>query len=384
MLVTHLEIKNWRNFRDVKVKLGERAFLVGPNACGKSNLLDVFRFLRDIVTPGGGLQKAVADRGGISKIRCLAARHDPAVYIGVCLAESVDADPAWRYEIEIKQESRGKRRLKITKETVFKGQRKILDRPESLDKADLERLTQTHLEQVNSNKEFRPISEFFQDVLYLHLVPQLVRNPEAFAGPGIPYGDPFGRNFIDRIVNTPKKTRDARLRKIEKALQNAVPQLKGLTDARDESGVPHLEVTYEHWRPHAGKQREDQFSDGTLRLVGLLWALLEGNNLLLMEEPELSLNTAIVKKLPGLMYHVRGRNKRQTILSTHSFDLLSDKGISPDEVFLLIPGKEGTEVRPASSDIEIMSLLAEKLSIADAIQPKIEPRQLDLFSIPNV
>ena len=42
----HLE--NWRNFTQVQVDLQRRVFLVGPNASGKSNLLDVFRFLHDL------------------------------------------------------------------------------------------------------------------------------------------------------------------------------------------------------------------------------------------------------------------------------------------------------------------------------------------------
>ena len=65
MIVSHLRLKNWKNFRNVDVPLENRVFLAGPNACGKSNLLDVFRFLRDITKRGGGLQQAVQDRGGI-------------------------------------------------------------------------------------------------------------------------------------------------------------------------------------------------------------------------------------------------------------------------------------------------------------------------------
>ena len=72
MIVTKLILKNWRNFRAVEVALDDRVFLVGPNAAGKSNFLEVFRFLRDIAkSEGGGLQNAVAEAGGLKKIRCL-------------------------------------------------------------------------------------------------------------------------------------------------------------------------------------------------------------------------------------------------------------------------------------------------------------------------
>jgi predicted ATPase len=79
----------------------------------------------------------------------------------------------------------------------------------------------------------------------------------------------------------------------------AIPQFKNLTDTKDVMGVPHLEAIYEHWRHGARKQREDQFPDGTFRLIGLLWSLLETDSLLLLEEPELSLNSAIVSNLPS-------------------------------------------------------------------------------------
>lgn len=94
-----------------------------------------------------------------------------------------------------------------------------------------------------------------------------------------------------------RKTRDSRLKKIGAALELAVPQFKELRFAPDKiNGRPHLEAKYSHYRPNAGWQREEQFSDGTLRLLALLWVLLEGDSLLLLEEPELSLNDAIVRR----------------------------------------------------------------------------------------
>ena len=68
MTVKKLILRNWRDFQSVEVPLSSRVFVAGPNASGKSNLLDVFAFLRDIAKAGGGLQKAVSLRGGISKL----------------------------------------------------------------------------------------------------------------------------------------------------------------------------------------------------------------------------------------------------------------------------------------------------------------------------
>ena len=89
MLITRLKLKNWRNFRSVDVQLGSRGYLIGANASGKSNLLDVFRFLRTLAqSEGGGLQKAIKDKGGITKLRSLHARKDPEVRIEIELSET--------------------------------------------------------------------------------------------------------------------------------------------------------------------------------------------------------------------------------------------------------------------------------------------------------
>ncbi|MCH8149445.1 MAG: AAA family ATPase [Planctomycetes bacterium] len=383
MIVSHITLKNWRNFQVVDVPLGDRVFLVGPNASGKSNFLDAFRFLRDIAKAGGGLQRAVGDRGGLSKIRCLAARRYPDVEIDVTLSSSPDNGIKWRYAIGMKQQTRGARKPFLAYERVWQDANTILDRPDDEDRRDAERLTQTHLEQISANVDFREVARFLESVSYLHVVPQLIRHPRAFTGPGLP-GDPFGRSLLERIGKTNDRTKRSRLKKIETALRIAVPQLKKLSYVVDsaEGGIPHLEAVYDHWRPQGAKQRESEFSDGTLRLVGLLWSLLEREAPLLLEEPELSLNAAIVRKLPALIHRMTRKNRRQVLISTHSAELLSDKGVGPDETLLLVPSPEGTTVRRASEYKDIRDLLEGGLSIGDVALPRIDPenmQQLLLF-----
>jgi len=379
MIVSRLVLKNWRNFRAVDVSLSDRVFVIGPNAAGKSNLLDVFRFLRDVAKAGGGLQGAITRRGGLSKIRCLAARREPDVEIEVELSDGTN--PSYRYSIGLTQQVRGYRQPILKHERVWIGNKMVLDRPDPEDKKDELRLTQTHLEQISANSEFREVSRFLESIRYLHLVPQLLRHPEAYQGAGIPE-DPYGRNFLELVAKTPDKTRKSRLRRIETALREAVPQLTKLTDTKDDAGIPHLEVLYEHWRPHAGRQREDQFSDGTLRLIGLFWSLLDGDSPLLLEEPELSLHSGIVKKLPALFSRLQRKRSRQLFVSTHSWDLLSEKGIGGEEVLMLTPGPEGTQVKVSSTVEDVRELLDAGLSIADAALPRTAPSnlgQLDLF-----
>ena len=64
-------------------------------------------------------------------------------------------------------------------------------------------MTQTYLEQVNVNREFRDIVDFLGSIRYLHLVPHLIREPERGAHR---LDDPYGADFLLRIAKTPEKT----------------------------------------------------------------------------------------------------------------------------------------------------------------------------------
>jgi len=374
MRFTHVKLGNWRNFLHVDVPLSKRVFLVGPNASGKSNFLDVFRFLRDIADDQGGFQRAVQSRRGVSKLRSLHARRHPNIVIDVAMEIE---EQAWTYRLEFTQDNN--RRPIVKKETATFGGRLILDRPNENDDADSELLTQTHLEQINANKEFRAVVDFFKKIRYLHIIPQLIRDAERSNGK---QWDPYGGDFLEQLVRTPNKTLTSRLRRIVDALKVAVPNLQKLELERDDRGTPHLQGLFSHWRPDAGWQSEDQFSDGTLRLLGLLWVLLDGTAPLLLEEPELSLHYAVVRHIPGILARISRRTGRQVLLSSHSAELLTDPGIDANEVLLLKPTNEGTDVTIAAHDLEIRRLLDGGLSIAEVVLPRTAPpnyQQLSLF-----
>jgi predicted ATPase len=379
LIFRRLRLENWRNFTQVDVDLQNRVFLVGPNASGKSNLLDVFRFLHDIVGVGGGFQEAAGpQRGGVTKLRSLSARRYPDIVIEVRIG-SDELPNAWDYELHFSQDNQ--RRPIIKRERVSRCGVELWTRPDPDDEKDPERLTQTYLEQINVNREFREVADFFRSIRYLHVVPQLVRDPDRSIGRS---NDPYGGDLLEQIAKTPEKTRNAWLRRIEAVLRVAVPQLKELQFDRDKaSGAPHLKGKYEHWRPQGAWQNEEQFSDGTLRLLGLLWATLEGSGPLLLEEPELSLHPEVVTHLPQMFARMQSRTGRQVILSTHSPSILADPSIGLDEAFLLVPEHEGTIVRPVNRFQQIVSLLEGGLSLPDAVMPFTRPakaEQLTLFA----
>lgn len=373
MRFTRLHLENWRNFRHIDVALQQRMFLVGANATGKSNVLDVFRFLRDIVRVGGGFEQAVNDREGVPRLRNIFADMGDNVVIDVSLGD--DEPELWRYRLAFGDDSRG--RPIIREEKVWNAGVALLDRPDEQDMHDTELLRQTHLEQASSNAAFREIATFFSSIYYLHIIPQLIREPERSKGKT---SDPYGGDFLEQIASLPQEERDARLHRIQQVLRVAVPQLRQLRIEEDRRGFPHLSGRFGGFLLKNSWQTETHFSDGTLRLIGLLWALLDEGGVLLLEEPELSLHPAIVRHLPEMMASLQKEQARQLFVSTHSDALLRDEGIAPDEVLILLPNSDGTTVELGKDITLVNQLLETGLSVAEVALPVTQPTNTDKLS----
>ena len=390
MRITSLTLKNWRTFKTLELRdIGSRLIIVGPNASGKSNLLDAVRFLRDLVVPAGGLQAAVAMRGGLPRLRCLFSRNHNRGWVEVTVTLGDDADPRqWTYSVSFNSEKQNRpglaRRPVVASEIVRRGDEVVVDRPSAEDRADPERLTQTALEQISENREFRPVADFLADTRYLHLVPQIIRDATRA---GDLRDDPFGGDFIARMNRVPARTRDAWLRRITTSLQIAVPQFESLKVVVDEAGRPHLESRYTNWRQQPARQDEGDLSDGTLRLIGLLWSLVEVGRKgapVLLEEPELSLHPAVVGVLPRVLASTQRANGAQILLTTHSPDLLADEGVRPDEVVELEPTADGTVGYVLSDLPDVVDLVDNGIPLSDIVRTRSQPPGVERLARVNL
>lgn len=372
---THLSLQNWRNFRKVDIDLEERVFVVGPNAAGKSNLLDAFRFLSEVARRDGSLVSAVGARGGIARLRSLHARQKNTVRIRVTLSAQGDT---WKYHLAITGTK--ERPLRIVRERVFKNGKQLLDRPTEQDKKDRRLLEQTHLEQLSQNAKFRPLADALASVVHVHVVPQVAKS--FTRTDPLTLRDAPGSDFIEQLARLPKKRQRGTLNSIEKLLKIAVPKFSGLRVERDDSGRPHLMAKYEHWRPKGSWQNEADFSDGTLRLIGLLWAILHGNAPLLLEEPELSLHREVVQQLPRLIAGAAEHTGRQVIVSTHAVEeILDDAGVDPSEILLLTPTAEDTLVVPASSEDDLVNAARARVPLGKLVTSRTRPKSIEQLSV---
>ncbi|TAJ45615.1 AAA family ATPase [Methanofollis fontis] len=88
MKIAGIVVRNFKSFRDADVRLGPFSVVIGPNAAGKSNFVEVFSFLSDCARDG--LADAVSLQGGAAYIRNLRAPPGEETLVSVVL----DADGA--------------------------------------------------------------------------------------------------------------------------------------------------------------------------------------------------------------------------------------------------------------------------------------------------
>ena len=289
----------------------------------------------------------------------------------------------WLYELVLGQDSFG--RPVIRKERLVNNPNGTLfERPDDKDRSDPHRLSETGLnwtamepvQEPAAWKAVREFAMFLKSVTYFHLVPQVVRGLlHTWRSENI-----CGQGLVSEMLKVAEDTLNHRLRQIREALCAVVPQLKEFEMRFDQAGKePHLGLHFEHmpgtW------VLEDQFSDGTLRLIGLLWAVLDARGPLLIEEPELSLHPGAVRLLPQMLARLQRSTDQQIIISTQSSDLLCDEAIGLNELFLLQPGAGGTTVRPAAEFKEITALLEGGVSLAEAVMPHTSPQNAQGLAI---
>jgi predicted ATPase len=270
----------------------------------------------------------------------------------------------------------------VQQETITRNGETILNNSRDKLTEDPYLFTQTYIEQVSRNSDFRDLVNFFQSCRYLHVVPQVVRDPRRALEKE---EDFYGGDLLKRIAETQKKVREPRLRRIGEALKLAVPQFDGLSLQQDTLGHPHLVVRFLHWREHPSEQNETVFSDGTLRLIGFLWSIAEKEGPLLLEEPELSLHEEVVKQLPAMIAKMQRRSGRQVIMSTHSAAMIGpDSGVTPHEVMILTPSSNGTTLKTADQDDEMVVQFRAGISMAEITRPITMPQKVNQLSLLDI
>ena len=376
--ITKVWAKNFRSIQSAELQLDPLTVLVGPNASGKSNLMDLLGFLGD--TARLGLETAITSRGGIDSIsRRLPASRVLGAEIGFqCRLPQGQLT----YAFALQRRSRGEYRVKRESARLDPLDADILPPEVTLTQG---RLTKPSLKNIrqqakSAQKNNGPESSVVVDIaeklsegsdrlelqlmpvepsnlisllmilwyqlgtggkryhlsllhdsllrakailekigLY-HIFPNSLRDPQKVADshPLSMGGENLASTLREMIRRKSRFVQD-----LKEALTYAVP---GVRDVRVSPAGSFYVIELNHERG-TGKQKGSWFdlsleSDGTIRLLALLTALFQdpAPSLIGLEEPELAIHPGAMAVLSDNMKEAALRG--QVLVATHSPDLI--------------------------------------------------------------
>ncbi|WP_437663243.1 AAA family ATPase [Sorangium sp. So ce1182] len=369
-MITKICARNFRSIgKRIELELGAMTVLVGPNASGKSNVVDLLRFLAECASGGGGIDKPVAARHGLRALRHGSSaepsdvllevhveRDDGAGVWGFTLTSSDEFDSVWvkseravwfpGMAPDIGTRARIFELLEKSEDTWTEEERGMFlgDNARATAESDAtpfpqpERFTShkgdfflklppffrhddSQVRQIEPQParlyRFAPLMEELRSVAIYSLFPDVLRAPQ--------HPDP------SKPMSTKGSNWASTLRALERSTWGTelVAALGRLAVDIDEYRVTQaggfLIPEFRHGLDAQGRERwygAAQESDGTLRVAAVLTALFQDPAPVLLgfEEPELGVHPGAIPLLFDFLKEASTRS--QVLLTTHSPDLL--------------------------------------------------------------
>ena len=343
--LTRLAVRNYRSLKDVDVGLRPLTVLVGENSTGKSNMIDVLRFVRDALT--SSLEQAVLMRGGMSALHCWFADHREPISIHL---EFEDPESEWSgtyiltfnggggaagqseklYLSTVDVTGPKKHFFEVVDGQLIKSSLK--PNPET---PDSNQLYLSQLARLNpAVKAVKMVHDLLAKMSFYDLKPDTLRQPQALLTP-FPLLE-TGENLASALLELQKREEEYL---ITESLDVIVD---GLTGYNVEQLNGHL-VTKLHYAFHNGHTRtissqlRDE-ADGTIQLLALLTTLYQQRfpALLVVENPEKGIHSRELGVCGEVLDEAALRY--QVLVTTHSPDLIDEL---PIDSFLVVEKEEG-------------------------------------------
>lgn len=417
MIIKSIEITNFRSFRHLNLELGRFNVMIGPNSSGKSNFIQIFRFLRDIVQ--SGLDNAISLQGGVEYLRNLslgnaektmslklkvlpfkktrALKHTPHGIIGIKPSEFNHeftlefADDNETYKViqntlkqkfdfflmrdngnpdehnllgsselvmennngEFTIEFKKHDEVPITKEDMLPSL--YLDINSFSDKT---RLSDTLFIE---NQYYMPhpdsVRKAIGDISIYDLDPNQPKSVTSIAGKA--ELEESGENLaivLKRILANPEKSR-----KLFNLLKYVLPFVENFEV--DKFLDRYLQLTVKESYVKDKYLPASLMSSGSLFIIAIIVVLyFEQKSLAIFEEPARRIHPHLISKVIEMMKE--SSVEKQIILSTHNPEIVKYAGL--DNIFFVSRDKEGfsTIVKPNERE-EIMAFLENEIGIED-------------------
>jgi predicted ATPase len=354
--IAKVELSNYKSLQNVELELNRLNILIGRNGSGKSNLLSLFRLLRD--GADGHLVSNIAEQGGLSEIRWRGSSERDVIrwelifedleqatqrtiyYSGALAArgnsftvksEELSQDPYPGYSERYKYLSASDGRIRILKS-------KVGDEEQDIDYTynDQELI----VSQIREPRRYPLLDELrrlLSDwIIFRGFGENALQNIYKAQSLSVSYPlrlDPQGKNLVSVIMSL----NESRYRNIRNGLyeilESAFPDFKQLDLSLVASNA--IELRWESKDFPGLAFPAHSMSDGMLRFMGLATLLLlpEPPSLIIIDEPEIGLHPGLIPLLAGLLK--QASEHTQVIVTTHSPLLLNSEDIEVSDVILV-------------------------------------------------
>lgn len=385
-------LRNYRSIGYCDVRLGPLTYLVGMNGAGKSNFLDALHLVTDALT--GSLDNALNVRGGLSEVRRYSSGHP--THFGLRLqfrlpdgerghfAFNVGALKDRGYEVQTEECVLGGKG-KGPFYRVERGQLRDCSEP-TFPAVVSDRLA---LVAASGLAVFRPVFDALSAMGFYNLNPKLMRELQKPQEGRLLR--PSGEN-ITSVIGHLERVAPQQMEVIQEYLETVVPTVRGVK-RKPVGPMESLEFRQDMaGSTHPWRFMAQNMSDGTLRGLGILVALFQRNrdyspSLVGIEEPETALHPAASTALREAL--TRAARHTQIIITSHSPDLLDDRGISTDAILAVVAENGETRIAPVD-EASRMSMRDQLFSAGEllrlnqlapdrAVLADQDARQSDLF-----
>jgi predicted ATPase len=366
-MLTNIRTKNFKSLRGVSLDLGQRNVLVGANMAGKSNVIDMFRFIYDMSFPKGGtwaLPGAMLTRGGFGE---LLWKGGDEQFIEIALSGTTSYEgPEWPWEYAISIQGEVYGNFRVASELLRIQRRKDLPKDDLIETVGSERFlcNVQHQRLLPVADPTRSILEFeipgwpgnflrsaIRDWRFYELVPSIMRRPNPMAAAD--FLQETGENLSQWLLNLQTKYYPDSFARIQEVLRDSLPQVSDLFTSPTQQSTVALGSHEKYLKRPVTLA---QMSAGELAFIAFLSLIYappdRTASLYCVEDLENYLHPSLIVTLLEVLRQRQEeweRTKRgpQIVMTTHS-PLVVDK-MKLDEI-IFVERREGATVCSRPSD----------------------------------